>query len=579
MSTLLSVQSVSYETSIKKLFKNISFSIQTGERIGLIGHNGSGKSTLLHLITQQLPLSHGSISFANHCVYAYIEQHLPSDLSHATVLEAVLSKLSEDKRMMESWRAEILLAELGFHESQYHQNINTLSGGQHTRLLLGRALMNQPDLLFLDEPSNHLDLPTILWLTQFLQNWRGTFVLVSHDQNLLDQVTNTTWILRDESLHHFQLPCSEARQALIEQDIADEHRHKAEQKEIDRITVSAKRLALWGKTYDNESFARKAKKMEKQIAHLEDQQTVLTEGYQWQLQLNGRGIKADRVLALENAAIYTPSNGRFLFQLDHLSLKSGDKLAIIGENGCGKSSFLQSLWQKYLTNIDEQAVRFHPAIKVGYYDQQLKQLLDDDSLLEALSHFAPLPENDRKMALIKAGFVYNRHHQKVSTLSGGERSRLLFIGLSLGQYELLLLDEPTNHLDMEGKEALAEQIAQFEGAIILVSHDQWLIENSCQRFGLIHHQEFMEYNEPESAYHVLLGSTALNIGDNDSEIQSETFSIEHEADIHEDLLLREWVELEQKLNDDLARKPTHQKPLLQKQWQERLLEIEQLLNK
>jgi len=205
-------------------------------------------------------------------------------------------------------------------------------------------------------------------------------------------------------------------------------------------------------------------------------------------------------------------------------------------------------------------------------------LLDDDTLLEALSHFAPLPENDRKMALINAGFVYNRHHQKVSTLSGGERSRLLFIGLSLGQYELLFLDEPTNHLDMEGKEALAEQIAQFEGAIILVSHDQWLIENSCQRFGLIHQQKFTAYSEPESAYHVLLGTTDLDTCDHAFEIQSEIVNIEHGADVHENLLLREWVELEQKLADDLVRKPTHQKPLLQKQWRERLLELELLLN-
>ena len=577
MSTLLSVQSVSYETSIKKLFKNISFSIQAGERIGLIGHNGSGKSTLLHLITQQLPLSQGNISFANHCIYAYIEQHLPNNLSDVAVLEAVLSKLPEEKRMMESWRAEILLAELGFQASQYHQNVNTLSGGQHTRLLLGRALMNQPDLLFLDEPSNHLDLPTILWLAQFLKNWRGSFVLVSHDQNLLDQVTNTTWILRDESLHYFQLPCSKARQALIEQDIADEHRHKSEQKEIERIAYSAKRLALWGKTYDNESFARKAKKMEKQIAHLEDQQTVLTEGYQWQLLLNGKGIKADRVLALENADIYTPTEDHFLFHIHHLFLKSGDKLAVIGANGCGKSSFLQTLWQKYLNNADEQAIRFHPAIKVGYYDQQLQQLLDNDTLLEALSHFAPLLENDRKMALINAGFAYNRHHQKVSTLSGGERSRLLFIGLSLGQYELLLLDEPTNHLDMEGKEALAEQIAQFQGAIILVSHDQWLIENSCQRFGLIHQHKLMEYSEPEIAYQTLLDIAAVHSTiSNDSIDDREVASIE--AIIDEDVLLKEWMEIEQKLNDDLARKRAHQKPLLQKQWQERLLEIEQLLN-
>src|SRR5690606_23638727 len=135
------------------------------------------------------------------------------------------------------------------------------SGGQQMRLLLARAIIHQPDLLLLDEPSNHLDLPSLIWLEGFLSRWKGAFVLVSHDQMLLDRVTNTTWIMRDRTLHHFALPCSLARAALDEKDQADRLRHQSEQKEIDRIERSAKRLAQWGKVYDNEDLARKAKTM------------------------------------------------------------------------------------------------------------------------------------------------------------------------------------------------------------------------------------------------------------------------------------------------------------------------------
>ncbi|HHQ2583022.1 ABC-F family ATP-binding cassette domain-containing protein [Providencia rettgeri] len=575
MSTLLTVKSLNYDTSTSTLLNDISFTVQQGDRIGLIGHNGSGKSTLLKLITQQLSPNNGSITYANHCVTAYIEQHLPDDIASLTLLDALVQKLPEQDKVTERWRAEVLLSELGFTPEQWEQKAYAISGGQHTRLLLGRALIEQPDLLLLDEPSNHLDLPTLIWLGNFLQSWKGSFVLVSHDQSLLDKVSNCTWILRDKSLHFYRLPCSAARQALSEKDITDARRNQAEQKEIDRIASSAKRLAIWGHVYDNEALSRKAKQMEKHIDRLKDAQTELTEGYQWKLALNGKAIPADRVLELEYTVVSTP-NGNQLFKTAFHQVKSGDRIAIMGANGCGKSTLLRLLWQCYQQDLRYSSqLKFHPAISAGYYDQQLEQLNDNDSLLEALRHFAPLTDEQRKMALIGAGFAYSRHQQKVVTLSGGERARLLFIGLSLAQYELILLDEPTNHLDLEGKEALCEQISLFSGALLVVSHDRWLIENSCQRFWFIDDNRLEEYLNVDDIYHKIeLQSQSLltpTLG-RDVSIKS-AIKIPCEEDAHEDELLETLLILEQKLLADQKRKLSHQKPQLQQQWINEIAQI------
>ncbi|HHE6468329.1 TPA: ABC-F family ATP-binding cassette domain-containing protein [Providencia rettgeri] len=580
MSTLLTVKSLNYDTSTSTLLNDISFTVQQGDRIGLIGHNGSGKSTLLKLITQQLFPNNGSITYANHCVTAYIEQHLPDDIASLTLLDALVQKLPEQDKVTERWRAEVLLSELGFTPEQWEQKANAISGGQHTRLLLGRALIEQPDLLLLDEPSNHLDLPTLIWLGNFLQSWKGSFVLVSHDQSLLDKVSNCTWILRDKSLHFYRLPCSAARQALSEKDITDARRNQAEQKEIDRIASSAKRLAIWGHVYDNEALSRKAKQMEKHIDRLKDAQTELTEGYQWKLALNGKAIPADRILELENTVVSTP-NGNPLFKTAFHQVKSGDRIAIMGANGCGKSTLLRLLWQYYQQDLRYSSqLKFHPAISAGYYDQQLEQLNDNDSLLEALRHFAPLTDEQRKMALIGAGFAYTRHQQKVATLSGGERARLLFIGLSLAQYELILLDEPTNHLDLEGKEALCEQISLFSGALLVVSHDKWLIENSCQRFWFIDDNRLEEYLNVDDIYHKIEQQSQSLLTPTlgkDISVKS-AIKIPCEETAHEDELLETLLILEQKLLADQKRKLSHQKPQLQQQWINEIAQIHAKLN-
>ncbi len=575
MTTLLSAQSLGFDNTFGPLLAEISFGLKKGDRIGLIGHNGCGKSTLLKIISGSLSASRGSVTVANQCLMARVEQHLPAGLHDRTLLDAVLNHLPDTLHQPERWQAEVLLGSLGFDETAWALTAGTLSGGQHTRLLLARALIRQPDLLLLDEPSNHLDLPTLLWLEQFLQNWSGSFVLVSHDRSLLDNVTNSTWILRDNRLQFIRLPCTQAREALAEKDIADAHRRQAEQKEIDRVAKSAKRLALWGSVYDNEKLARKAKQMEKQVDRLKDDQTLVTAGNQWQLRLQGEALPADRVLALSGLAVRPAPDAPVLFELDEMRVKSGDRIALVGRNGCGKSSLLQSLWQAFThPEHHEPGVVFHPKVRVGYYDQNQHQLQDDDTLSTALASFAPLNEDQRKMALIGAGFPYVRHQQLVSTLSGGERSRLLFIGLTLANYSLLLLDEPTNHLDMEGKEELAETLKTFSGAVLLVSHDRTLIEQSCNRFWLIDNKRLDEWHDLTSVYAILSDSPPpVSVAEAVKIVEPEG-----KPACEEERLLAMLLEVESKLEEDLARKARHQKPELQRQWQQQITELGELLD-
>lgn len=572
--TLLSAQSLSFDNAFGPLLKEISFGLKKGDRIGLIGHNGCGKSTLLRILNGELTPLTGTITLANHCIMATVEQHLPAALQDATLIDAVQNHLPGSLHQPERWQAEVLLATLGFEEKTWGLAAGTLSGGQHTRLMLARALIRQPDLLLLDEPSNHLDLPTLLWLEQFLQSWSGSFVLVSHDRSLLDRVTNCTWVLRDHTLQFIRLPCSEARRALAEKDAADALRRRSEQKEIDRVARSAKRLAIWGSVYDNEGLARKARQMEKQIDRLKEDQTDVTAGSQWQLRLRGEALPADRVLAFSGFQVRPAPDAAVLFEVGELRVKSGDRIALVGRNGCGKSSLLQRLWQAYCRmETANDGVIFHPRVRAGYYDQSLQQLRDEDTLSDALANFAPLTEEQRKMALIGAGFPYLRHQQKVSSLSGGERSRLLFIGLTLANYSLLLLDEPTNHLDMEGKEELAETLKTFSGAVLLVSHDRALIEQSCNRFWLIHHQQLEEWQSLAPVYD-LLADTPVPVSPVAETARGATSVV---VNNEEEQWLAALLELESKLAEDRARRPRHQKPQLQQQWQQQIAELNVLL--
>ncbi|MFM2587665.1 ABC-F family ATP-binding cassette domain-containing protein [Vibrio sp. TBV020] len=572
MSTFLTAQSLTLSHTATPIFKDLTFTIHRGDKIGLIGHNGCGKSSLLKLLSGQFEPSQGTFAKASSCLMRYVEQHLPESLSTHSVIDALAESLSGD----DIWRAELLLDELGFSTTERHMPVENCSGGQQMRLLLARAIIHQPDLLLLDEPSNHLDLPSLLWLEQFLSNWKGSFVLVSHDQTLLDRVTNTTWVMRDRSLHHFSLPCSQARQALKEKDEADQLRHASEQKEIDRIEKSAKRLATWGKVYDNEDLARKAKTMFARKERLEEQQTELSEGTPWALELKSEALPANRLLEILPFLVSPLDSDHHLFEMSETRVKSGDRIAVLGSNGCGKSTLLNLLYHEYQQTQVESAslntdVTFHDRCKLGYYDQSLQQLNDYDTISEALQAFASISSEQAKRSLIGAGFEYARHDQHVASLSGGERARLLFIGLTLARYHMLFLDEPTNHLDMEGKEELIETLQEFEGAALLVSHDRSMIEQSCNRFWFIENGELTEYLSVDEVYEKIATVTLSTSQENNTELGITKDTLK--TSLTEEQLLERLVELETLLEADLGRKPKHQKPAMQQEWQQEIENI------
>ena len=570
MTTLISTQALQLDTHDGFLFNELAFTLRQGDRIGLIGHNGCGKSTLLGLLSGTREASSGTIHVARACRLQHVEQHLPAELASLSLYDALLAPVLEQPEL--HWRVDSLLAELGFDLDTAQVPVHSLSGGQHTRLLLGRALLQEPNVLLLDEPSNHLDLPSLLWLEQFLLAWRGAFILVSHDQRLLDNVATRSWILRDSRLYDFDLPCGPALAALAEADMAAAARHAAEQKEIDRLAVSSARLALWGRTYDNEDLARKAKTMQRRIDKLKEEQSFVSDGAPWRLSLRGKALAADQLLVLDALDVRAVPQSPVLFRAGQLWLKPGDRVALLGANGSGKSSLLRLCWQAIQAQEERSGLRYHHAANIGYYDQSLKQLADDADLSDALYPFAVQNEAARsqvarKQALISAGFPYARHGQTVATLSGGERARLLFLGLSLASYHLLLLDEPSNHLDMQGKAELGQALQGFEGGCLLVSHDRDLIETACNRFWVVADGQLEEWPDAASAY------ARLSVEDGQALTPAPT--VEHAsavlADV--DVQLERLCELEQLMADDLARKPRHQKPASQQAW---LAELERL---
>ncbi|MBB3119143.1 ABC-F family ATP-binding cassette domain-containing protein [Pseudoduganella violacea] len=581
MTTLISTNALQLDANHGLLFQDLSFTLSQGDRIGLVGHNGCGKSTLLGLLAGTREASAGLIHMARTCRLQHVEQHLPPDMAELSLYQALQAALADAPE--QQWRIDSLLEELGISGATAQLPVQSLSGGQHTRLLLARALLHEPNVLLLDEPSNHLDLPSLLWLEQFLARWRGAFILVSHDQRLLDNATRKTWVLRDRRLYSFDLACGQALAALAEQDAANAARRSAEQKEIDRIEASSHRLAIWGRTYDNEDLARKAKTMQRRAERLKEEQTFVSDGAPWTLSLRGKAMAADQLLALENMPVRPAPGAPVLYEVEHLVIRPGERVALLGANGSGKSSLLRQCWGALQTQNELAGMRCHPTANIGYYDQNLQQLAGNASLSDALYPFAAQAEEvaarsdaARRQSLIAAGFPYSRHGQKVDILSGGERARLLFLGLSLASYHLLLLDEPTNHLDMEGKQQLASALQGFAGGCLLVSHDRDLIEQACNCYWVVHEGRLEQWQDAESAYR-RLGGESLHSPTTQAAAGMVQSKEPPATPTSEEQLLARFFELEELLAADLARKPRHQKPASQQQWRSELASLNRQL--
>ena len=560
MSTLLQARGVTHDVGDRTLFTDLEFTVTGGARVGLVGHNGCGKSTLLDFLAAARAPDAGEIVVSRGLKVGRVEQFLPVEIAGLNVVDAVLERLPEghtDQR----WRAEALLADLGIATGASRLTTGELSGGQQNRLMFARAVIAEPELLLLDEPTNHLDLATLRVFESYLGAFRGAFVLVSHDRAFLDAVTDVTWFLRDGRLWCFALPFSDAREALALADAAARHSREAENRKIEAIRASAKRLAIWGRDFDNEKFARRAKNMEKRAERLEAERTFVTRGSPLDLTLDLNSVRSKEVVRVERRRV-TPAAApdHLLFDIDLLLMRPGERVALLGANGVGKSTFIRLVTGAF-RGADARGIRVSPQARLGYYDQELDEATSDASLVDFIARRVDAPDDLVRRRLINAGFPYRDHDKRLADMSGGERARALFIVLSLQSPNFLILDEPTNHIDIEGKEQLEAQLLDSAAAVLITSHDRRFIDTVAQRYLLIRGARLFEISDPaeyyESPEHVGVPRAASPRASTPSKAP-------------DDDVLARIVDLESKLEADRARKQKFRKPELQQQWQAEL---------
>jgi ATPase subunit of ABC transporter with duplicated ATPase domains len=363
------------------------------------------------------------------------------------------------------------------------------------------------------------------------------------------------------------MPYSKARDGLAEHDIAAQQTREQEEKTINRLKASAHRLAVWGKVYDNEKLAKKAKTIEKRITRLKDEQTFVSRGSGLNLTIDVGSAQANRMLHIEHQDIAAP-DGKPLFSIEDLMIRPGERVALLGHNGVGKTTLINLIMNEYRHNKDGVVVKFNPQCDIGYYDQELQLLNPDLGLMETLRANCSGPDSGHKASLIKAGFPFKDLDKKVGVLSGGEKARIMFLIIKLNQPNFLILDEPTNHIDIQGKEELEEQILETNATILITSHDRRFVDNIAERFVLISDGQLKEINHAEPFYR-------------SSPTEEQNCKQEHTSEDHlqlddEEQILARIVELESLLESDLARKRRFQKPKLQEAWRK---ELDQLNSK
>jgi ATP-binding cassette subfamily F protein 3 len=480
--SIISFSKVSYSLGARNLFHDLSFAIEPGERTAVVGLNGAGKSTLLKLIAGLVEPDSGTIARKRGAIIEYVPQVLPEELHSLTLFEALTQKLTPAMQFSGfEYLIEGQLCAAGFPHERHQQQLRTLSGGELNRLLVARALVNEPDLILLDEPTNHMDIEQVALFERFVREELSTaLVVVSHDREFLDAATTKTLFLRDAQIEGFNLAFSEARCALAQADEAARKRRLDEERELNRLQEAADQLAEWGRIYSNEKFSYRAKSMQKRVEKLQHNMTELPSVKRASVRLDTQTANSHFLLDIQQLPLATP-DGRSLCEIEKLAVGRGERVAVIGKNGCGKSTLVKAIVRRWATGSSTAQIRFNPATSIGYYDQQLAHFVPGERLANAVMTRCQLPQQRIVQELVTAGFPYERHKERVDILSGGERARLTFLLLKLSQPHLLILDEPTNHLDVVGIEQLEESLIESGSTIVFVSHDRRFVERVATR--------------------------------------------------------------------------------------------------
>ena len=520
---ILSLQGIQKSFGTHEVLKQVSFALQDGERMGLVGVNGSGKSTLMKIIAGQESADAGTVSLQKGLKIGYLAQQgeLTGDETVLEVLESVFEpvvRMEEELRNLEcrmaectedpeslrrlggrydaltrdfehmngyGWRSSVqgVLAGLKLREYQ-DMKTSLLSGGERTRLCLGRMLLTGPDLLLLDEPTNHLDLKSIAWLEDYLQSFRGAVIVISHDRYFLDHVCGRMAELLMGTVETYTgnyTEYVEKRAAVYET------RMKAWQMQQKEIARQEAVIAMY-RRFNREKSIRLAESREKRLEKIERLEKPQEEGTV-RFRFETRRRTGDDVLILEG--LRKSFGEKTLFSDLKLHVRAGDRIAVIGDNGTGKSTLLKCLRGEM--KPDEGRIRWGTGVDIGYYDQHQAGLHENKTVLdEVWDRFPRMEQNEVRGALGLFLFTGDDVFAPVSTLSGGEKGRVALTELMLEKDNVLLLDEPTNHLDMDSREVLENALSDFPGTIIAVSHDRYFINRFAGKVCALENGGFRE---------------------------------------------------------------------------------------
>lgn len=521
---ILSCQNISKAFVENQVLKNVSFHIEDHEKAAIVGINGAGKTTLLRIIVGEMTPDDGQVVLAKDKTLGYLAQNSTVDTSH-TIYEELLSvkadllRLEEKIRECENnmkhadgdaledlmkqytslthafetgggylYRSELVgvLKGLGFTEDEFSKPVATLSGGQKTRVALGRLLLQNPDLIILDEPTNHLDMNSIAWLETYLLNYKGAVLIVSHDRYFLDRIAGKVIEIDQSKATTFMGNYSDYAVKKEQLRVAAWNAYMNQQRDIKHQEEVIEKL----KSFNREKSIKRAESREKMLDKIEVIEKPSEVRTDMKLTLTPRILSGNDVLTVEHLSKSFDSHK--LFTDVNFEIKRGEHVAIIGDNGSGKTTLLKIL--NGLVPADQGTFRLGSNVEIGYYDQEHHVLHSEKTLFEEISDDYPYL-NNAQIRNVLAAFLFTGEDvfKRISDLSGGERGRVSLAKLVLSNANFLILDEPTNHLDIMSKEILEDALNGYEGTILYVSHDRYFINRTAHRILDLTEGQFVSY--------------------------------------------------------------------------------------
>ncbi|MDO9592996.1 MAG: ABC-F type ribosomal protection protein, partial [Erysipelotrichaceae bacterium] len=511
----LSCNKITKYFGVERIIEDISFTLEQGERVGLIGRNGAGKTTLFKILTGQLSSDSGTLFRAKETEIGYLEQIVSaherqslmdfamsifSDLIEREVelrsLEAAIAahnhgdEKSSGKLLelyaikLESFesdggyafRSEVrgVLRGLGFEESDFNRDLEELSGGQKSRLSIGRLLLKKPELLLLDEPTNHLDIEACAWLENYLKSYPGSLIVISHDRYFLDQIVTRIFEIENSKLTEYQGLYSDYAREKRKRFEIEMRVFEKQQRDIDKQEEMIRRF----KQHGTEKLAKRARSREKALEKVDRIEKPVEDRRRTRIHLTQRTQSGEDVIQAEQLS--KTYGDRQIFRSIDLTVYRGDRVGLIGPNGVGKTTLFNILCGNVIQ--DEGYFKLGHKVEIGFYDQEQSNLVPEHTLIEEISAVDPKLDLTEIRTLLGA-FLFHGDDvfKRVSQLSGGERGRVSLLKLMLSEANLLLLDEPTNHLDIQSKEALEEALEAYAGTIIAISHDRYFLNRLCNK--------------------------------------------------------------------------------------------------